>query len=137
MRLARKLKQIAITRQILRQQRDVRLRPATSSLRRCPLMPRSKRDIPLHPNDRLDTRRLRGLVEIDRGVDVAMVRQRHRRLTKLGGSVDHVLDVTVPVEKRILRVIVKMYELVGQRLPAPPGDWENRAIMCPESIHKV
>ena len=114
--LARKLKQIAITRQILRQQRDVRLRSTTSPFRRCPLMPRSKRNIPLHPDDRLDTRRLRCLVEIDRGVDVAMVRQRHRRLTKLGGSIDHVLDMTVSVEKRILRVIVKMYELVRQRL---------------------
>ena len=114
MRLARKLKQIAITSQILRQQRDVRLRPATRSLRRSPLMPRSERNIPLHPNDRLDTRRLRRFVEIDRRVDIAMVRQRHRRLTKLGGSIDHVLDVTVPVEKRILRVIVQMYELVRQ-----------------------
>ena len=120
MRLAGKLKQIAIASQILRQQRDVRLRTTTRTLRRGPLVPRPKRNIPLHPNDRLDTRRLRRLVEIDRRVHIPMIRKRHRRLTQLRRSVHHVFDMTVPIQKRILGVIVKMYELVRQPVSAPP-----------------
>ena len=59
-------------------------------------------DVRLHADDRLESGLLRLLLELPRGVDVAVIGDRQRRLLELLGATDQVIDPVGTVEKRVL-----------------------------------
>ena len=52
-------------------------------------------------------------MEVDGGVQVAVIGQCHGGLAELGGALDHVGDMPVPVEQGVLGVVVQVDEVVG------------------------
>ena len=90
-------------------------------LRLARLVAAPRRDVRLHPDDRLDPRLLRLLLEDPGAEHHPVVRERERRLLELLGARDQVADAVRAVEEGVLRVAVEMDE--GHRLPGS----ENRS----------
>ncbi len=68
-------------------------------------------DVGLHPDDRLDALGLRGLVEGDRAVQGAVVRDRHRIHAELGCRLDQLRDPPEAVEQAELGVDMEVHEI--------------------------
>jgi hypothetical protein len=96
-------------------------------------------EIRLEADDRLDAVLAGGLVELDRAVHHAVVREAQRGLPELRGALGELVDVACPVEQRVLGVDVEVGAAGsghGQRrlggasdgaAPASPHDAGNRA----------
>jgi hypothetical protein len=82
-------------------------------------------DVDLTADDRLDVVTTRGLVELDCSEEVAVVRHAHGRHAERLGPREERVDLDGPVQQRVLRVQVQMYERVRQRFP--PGRGAVRA----------
>jgi hypothetical protein len=72
---------------------------------------RARRDVGLATDDRLKPLLLRGLVELDGAVHVAMIGHRHRRHFARVRLVDHVRNAARPVEQAVLRVQMQMNKI--------------------------
>ena len=70
----------------------------------------ARRHVRFHPDDRLDLRLLRLLLELPGGVQVAVIGDGERRLLELLRALDQVLDAVGAVEEREFGVAVEMDE---------------------------
>ena len=68
-------------------------------------------DVRLHPDDRLDARLARRLIELDRPEQRAVVGEGQGRHRQLGGARHHALDGARAVEQRIVAVVVEVDEV--------------------------
>jgi len=84
------------------------------------LEPAPRRDVGLVADDRVDLRRLRGLVELESPVKVAVVGDGQGGHAQFDRAVDQPFDRTRPVEEAVVAVAVE----VGERLRAHP--WASR-----------
>src|SRR5262249_14575823 len=72
------------------------------------VLPASRRDVELAAEDRLDAGLLRGVVEIDRAEEVAVIRERDGRELQLLGLVDQLLELGGAIEQAVLRMHVQV-----------------------------
>ena len=82
---------------------------------------RAAGDVRLHADDRLDPLVLRGLVEGDRAVERAVVRDGHRIHAGGGRRVHQLRDPAEAVEQAELRVDMEVGEVVGGQGHGPDG----------------
>src|SRR5205085_7962018 len=75
------------------------------------LLPASRRDVELAPEDRLDRRFLRREIEIDAAEEVAVVGERERLETEVLRLLDQLLNLRGAVEEAVLGVDVEMHEV--------------------------
>ena len=95
---------------------------------------RARRDVGLDADDRLDALGLRGLVEGDRAVQGAVVRDRHRIHALLGRRIDQLRDPAEAVEEAELGVDVEVREVVrGDRHREVNGTRAGRSTRCRSS----
>ena len=101
-----KLNEIFVADFVLRQQ-DQMIR-GVAGVRGFLFEAAARRDIRLAPDDRLQPLLLRGLVELDGTVHVAMIGHGHRRHLACMRFVDNIGNTAGPVEQAVLGVQVKM-----------------------------
>jgi hypothetical protein len=106
----RELDQVPVPGEILREEDHVEVALAARAI-----LARAGRDVRLHPEDRLDPRLLRLLVELDRPEQVAVVGERERGHAELGRALDHRVDLARAVEQAVVGVPVEVDE-VGSSL---------------------
>ena len=100
------LQQVAVAGLVLGEQREV----VGKALFRVFIEPGVRRDVALHADDRLHTVLLGGLVELDRTVEGAVVRDSERILPQRLRTLHERLDLRQAVEERVLRMRVEVGE---------------------------
>ena len=114
--------QVLVSREVLRQQRQVEVAAVQRARNAALLEARAAGDVRLEPEDGLDALGHRRLVELHGAVHVAVVRHGQRRLVRrhLLHPGHQVLDARCPVEQAIRGVLMQMRELHGTRGHASP-----------------